>query len=211
MMNAITEIESFPEFDYMSYVNCNNREIHMNEYIDLRMMKHIIDKIDPLLYSYKKDGTEPSQADIKSNITIIKKYYSSAIRVKQSDGSLHPHLAYVPCVYHQKKYPLNKTTIKFGRYYTDEHSLTTLHRVIRHSISKDFYWDIDVKNAHPTFLVWLCKRNGFACDKVEYYINNREKCFQDLLTTYGVEKELAKMDMLAILNGGESKKRYFCS
>lgn len=190
--------------NYNKYMSCNDREIHMKEYIDLRMLKHIVEKIDPALYSMRKDGKEPTPADIKSNHTILKRYYDNCIRVKNEDGSLHPSLAYVDCVYRQKSYPYKKGKINFGRYYTEDHSLINIHRVLRHTISKEYYWDIDVKNAHPTFLVWLCKMNGLACDKVEYYINNRDACFADLYRCYPVvDKEMAKMDMLAILNGGD--------
>ena len=34
--------------------------------------------------------------------------------------------------------------------------------------------DIDMKNAHPVILVYLCKSYGYACPEVQYYVNNRE-------------------------------------
>ena len=34
--------------------------------------------------------------------------------------------------------------------------------------------DIDMKNAHPVTLVYLCKLYGYACPEVQYYVNNRE-------------------------------------
>ena len=34
--------------------------------------------------------------------------------------------------------------------------------------------DIDMKNAHPVLLVYLCKLYSYACPEVQYCVNNRE-------------------------------------
>jgi len=63
-----------------------------------------------------------------------------------------------------------------GRYYAvGGSSLQLLSRGIRHTISKDFYKDIDIVNCHPVLLEWMCKQNNFKCKYLSMYIANREK------------------------------------
>jgi hypothetical protein len=37
--------------------------------------------------------------------------------------------------------------------------------------------DIDMKNAHPVILLYLCKKHNIECSNLEYYINNRDLVF----------------------------------
>ena len=34
--------------------------------------------------------------------------------------------------------------------------------------------DIDMKNAHPTILKWICKKHNIDCPQLSYYVENRE-------------------------------------
>lgn len=36
--------------------------------------------------------------------------------------------------------------------------------------------DLDMANAHPVILRWVCKKHGIICSALEYYINNRDEC-----------------------------------
>ena len=80
-------------------------------------------------------------------------------------------------------------------------SLQGMPREIRHTISKDFYVDIDIVNAHPVILEHLCISNGFGHKSLSYYIENREKIFKTLKKK-GVGREISKSIFLSILNGG---------
>ena len=52
-------------------------------------------------------------------------------------------------------YKQNKS---YGRFYAIKSlSLQNIPREIRHTIAKEYYVDIDIKNAHPEFLLKLCK------------------------------------------------------
>jgi hypothetical protein len=78
-------------------------------------------------------------------------------------------------------------------------SLQSLTREIRHTISKGYYIDIDIKNAHPVILSYLCSLKGFSCEYLNAYILDREKHLQAL----NVDREKAKQVYLALTNGGE--------
>ena len=86
-----------------------------------------------------------------------------------------------------------------GRYYAiGQLSLQTLCREIRHTISSEYYNDIDMVNAHPVFLNQLCKKHDFPCKSLDEYIQNRETLLKEL----NIDRELAKKVYLSLLNGG---------
>jgi len=91
-----------------------------------------------------------------------------------------------------------------GRQFAREgRSLQSLSKEIRHTISGEFYNDIDMSNAHPTILLQYCKKNGLACERIEYYIQNRDACLSELANAYHMVHEQAKQIVLAVTNGGE--------
>jgi hypothetical protein len=54
------------------------------------------------------------------------------------------------------------------------HSLINLSRVFRHTIARDIYWDIDIKNCHPVLLIHHAKKFGVELPRYEDYIVNRD-------------------------------------
>jgi hypothetical protein len=93
---------------------------------------------------------------------------------------------------------------KTGRLYSTTVSLQGCKRSLRHTLAKDLYYDVDVKNAHPVFLVWECGRLGLDCKAVKYYIDNRDKCLATLIKK-GLTRDQGKTLTLSLLNGGLSK------
>ena len=89
-----------------------------------------------------------------------------------------------------------------GRFYAIGYSsnLQRMKRVIRHTISDEFYCDLDMVNAAPTILSWLCKMNDIDCSNLDKYIENREQLISDL----GVERDVGKKIYISIINGGNS-------
>lgn len=69
---------------------------------------------------------------------------------------------------------------------------------IRHTICNGLYKDIDMKNAAPVILQWLCQSKNIKCKTLSYYINNRDKCLAEL----GDNRDSSKQIILAMLNGG---------
>jgi hypothetical protein len=90
-------------------------------------------------------------------------------------------------LWHKKKYNGNKVDVVydfsakckkdgFARVYADKGlSLSTLVREIRNALAADYYWDLDMVNAHPTILLEMCKDKSWVCKHLERYVNNRQK------------------------------------
>ncbi len=81
-------------------------------------------------------------------------------------------------------------------------SLQNMPKAIRHSIANQYYIDVDVKNAHPIFLLYLCKYKGFTCEYLEHYITNRDKCLKDITFNGVYDREQSKNLYLCLTNGG---------
>lgn len=69
---------------------------------------------------------------------------------------------------------------------------------IRHSIAKNYYVDVDIKNCHPVVLAHLCKLRDIDCNYLNKYINNRDECLKEISD----DRDLSKEVMLSLLNGG---------
>ncbi len=62
--------------------------------------------------------------------------------------------------------------------------------------------DIDMKNAHPTILEWLCKKNGILCPNLAYYNSNRD----DILNVFD-DRDTAKEIFLKSVNDDKLNKK----
>ena len=91
-----------------------------------------------------------------------------------------------------------KQTCDKNRYYGDSSCLTYLKKEIRNSIMPKNIKDIDMVNAHPVILNYLCKKNNVDCDILKNYIENREL----ILSSFGEDRKIIKELFLTVLNGG---------
>ena len=91
-----------------------------------------------------------------------------------------------------------KQTSDKNRYYGDSSCLTYLKKEIRNSIMSKNIRDIDMINAHPVILNYLCKKNNIDCNILKNYIENREL----ILSSFGEDRKIIKELFLTILNGG---------
>ena len=57
--------------------------------------------------------------------------------------------------------------------------------------------DIDMVNAHPVILNYLCIKNNVDCNILKNYIENREL----ILSSFGEDRKIIKELFLSILNG----------
>ena len=69
-----------------------------------------------------------------------------------------------------------------GRLYSGS-SIQGLSSKIRGFLFGDITTDIDMKNAHPTILQYLCNLNDIKCPNLTYYIEHRD----ELLIEYGAD------------------------
>ena len=88
-----------------------------------------------------------------------------------------------------------------GRVYAVKgQSLQAITRQIRQVIGTS-YVDIDMVNAHPNLLKFICDENGFPCPILTKYCENRDQFFKDNNLT----KAVGKIVFLAVMNGGTKK------
>ena len=104
------------------------------------------------------------------------------------------------------------TTYKLGKHCKGEflgrfcairsESLQCFPRDIRNALAHKYYWDIDMINAQPTLLVQLCEKNGWVCDALKRYVEQREELLTLICDTCTIERWEAKDRVVAMLFGG---------
>ena len=101
------------------------------------------------------------------------------------------------------KYNFSKTLSTYGRLFPQNPSLACMPREIRNCLAHEKYYDIDMKNAHPTLLSQYCKNNYIRCDILDKYVANRDEILNKICQDSGVDKDEAKQTFLSLLNGGK--------
>jgi len=103
------------------------------------------------------------------------------------------------------KYSFSKQLETYGRLFPLNASLAGLPREIRNTIAGDIYYDVDMKNCHPTLLSQYCAKNSIKCDILDYYVANREAVINSICEEnkhYEVSPSQVKNSILGIINGG---------
>lgn len=133
-----------------------DRFIETREVFNINIANHILEHADvfgPLM-------SKKSYGIVIDPLSLLKKYVQNAV--------FENAMSYENVTYKQNNGK--------GRFYAvGGLSLQLLCRKVRHTISKEYYKDIDVINCHPVLLEWLCKQNNFACKCLSMYIADREK------------------------------------
>ena len=94
---------------------------------------------------------------------------------------------------------------KIGRFFCNSGvGIQSLPRMIRHTICKGLYIDLDFKNAHPTILKTLCENYGIECKYLTKYVNNRDEILNQICQSVQVTKDKAKNIYLCALNGNKT-------
>lgn len=161
----------------------NNQQIQLQEAVDQRKLQYLIDNFDTL--GIKKIFDSADDKDLNSQLTILKKY---AKKIK--DGR-------IPVKYKQND--------NMGRYFAKQGlSLQNLSKTVRHTISGDLYWDIDIDNAHPVILAKYCDDKKIPHENLTDYIENRERLLKKMAKPNGMnlDRTEAKKKILSIMNGG---------
>lgn len=164
-----------------------NRELvfEAKEIFNQHRLKYIIENFEE--FSSQLNSTHVE--DCKKQIAIAKTYLH-----KSKNGMIN-----VKCY----------QTNGHGRMFADQSlSLCNLDRRIRHTIAGDLYYDIDVVNAHPVFLLHLCKLHDIPCANLEFLVNNRDKFFSEIIsrtTKLPVDRETAKRQVLIYTNSEPNK------
>ena len=91
-----------------------------------------------------------------------------------------------------------------GRMYSN--GLQGLPKVFRGALCNDIMTDIDLVNAHPNILLYVCKKQQIACPMLEKYVESRNDILDDFVNDIGITREQAKTYFLKATNSNMSVK-----
>ena len=102
----------------------------------------------------------------------------------------------------------------YGRRFHIEPSLQEICRPIRHSVAKDIYYDVDVKNAHPLFVLKYCEATGFSHPILKEYVEGDREAFLASIIGLKIQKrnedEKGRVSIVdAVIDGRDAAKAYF--
>ena len=165
-----TEDNNLPEEKKME----DKGAMSLTEQVDMNALRTIRDNFQDLwnrvlnkkMKVQVKGGSYKIIKDYKQAYTTINEFYKAKLKTLVV------------------KYKFSAKT-NYGRRFHQTPSLQECPRPIRHTISKDIYYDVDIKNAHPVFLLHLCRSHGFAHPILEQYVDGDREGF--LQTLFGVE------------------------
>lgn len=89
-----------------------------------------------------------------------------------------------------------------GRRFSTGPSLQTFPRCIRNALSRDYYCDLDMENAHPCILEWYCKTNSIPCTMLSEYVKDRTGILKRLQDVMKTDRDSVKKMLLKYINGG---------
>jgi hypothetical protein len=98
----------------------------------------------------------------------------------------------------QKDYKFGKFE-SGGRLYVENGGIQGFQSKIRNFLCGEFYYDFDIKNAHPSILLHICNKFNINAPNLKEYVLNRQK----ILT----ENDLTKTDILIAINRDNNKKK----
>lgn len=110
------------------------------------------------------------------------KFYDKSYSEDENDDDLKKQ--YNKIIKYCKKLIKNNYCIKMdykpstntpkGRLFSEGASLQNIWKKFRGILCNGLYIDIDMKNAHPTILLYICKNNNIKCDNLQQYVSNRD-------------------------------------
>ena len=173
----------FPPKMKTNPISENSRNILLSERVDRLKLNYILVNHEKYLKDVEQKSKNGNIASKNGQLTLLTDYHNNMTE----SGELQVD-------YKQIK--------NFGRYYSEEKlSLQNLSKRIRHTICQEFTYDLDMVNAHPKLLSFYCHVHNIECEFLDYYINNREYCIEEIIKLSGKDRNEVKADILAILNG----------
>jgi hypothetical protein len=133
--------------------------------------------------------------------SLLKTTFNNPFCSKQHKGELEQLGKYYNKInnngYAEIKYCKTNDMEDWGRVFPmNSIGLYSIRRQLRHTLAKNYYVDIDVKNCHPEVLLQLCNKKGVEPKYLKYYANKRDKIFDLLYKLYlnHIESKSEKRD-----------------
>lgn len=86
-----------------------------------------------------------------------------------------------------------------GRIYVKDYGIQSLQKNLRNFLCDEYYYDIDIANAHPCILLHLCKEHGVYTPYLENYVLDRQNVL--------CQNKLFKKDILVAINKDNNKEK----
>lgn len=161
--------------------------MNLVEKVDLRKI-HYLNSLTFKEYKTNVNSSKKTDKDLKVLYDKLKNYCEEMIKGKGEFKRTYHHT-------------LNTPLEAGGRLFCGG-SIQGQPKSIRGFLFGDTTTDIDMKNAHPTILRYICKKNNIDCAELEYYINNRD----EILSKFP-NREEAKSAYLSALNDENLSKK----
>jgi len=131
---------------------------------------------------------KPTSQDIKTWYTILKQFCKTNIKTQGITKRIY-------------SYSLSTPAGLGGRLFCSN-SLQSIWSVYRGLLMRGIGTDIDMSNAHPTILRYICKIHNIHCPQLEYFIQNRDQCLAEFDS-----RNIGKKAYLAAVNSDKYSKR----
>ncbi len=86
-----------------------------------------------------------------------------------------------------------------GRLYVEGGGIQNFQGKVRNYLCGEYYYDFDIKNAHPSIMLHICKKNNIKCNSLNEYVTDRANVLSN--------NELTKKDILVALNRDKNKRK----
>ena len=87
-----------------------------------------------------------------------------------------------------------------ARLYGRRNTMTRISRQCRFYLFKELYYDIDLKNAHPSMLLHYALTNGFQVPELNKYVTNRDAYLKEIAISSNITTSEAKTQLLRTIN-----------
>jgi len=87
-----------------------------------------------------------------------------------------------------------------GRLYGQRNTMTLISRQCRYYLFRDLYFDVDLKNAHPSMLLFYAQSNNIKAPLLEEYVSNREEFLARITSKSEMSRNEAKVQVLRSIN-----------
>ena len=96
---------------------------------------------------------------------------------------------------------------KYGRVYVkDSLGFTGFGKLVRNTMLRHNYVDLDLSNAQIVILREIALKNNIDCDSIEHYCNHRQEVWDEVAAFYNVKPKCAKKLFLLLAFGGTVKR-----
>lgn len=135
-----------------------------------------------------KGLSKPKEKDIRTWFNILQQFCRCNIKTKGITKRIYSYSAKTPAGLGGRLFCGGSIQGVWGKY--------------RGLILRDTTTDVDMVNAHPVILRYICKKHNEPCAELEYYINNRDECLSKFKT-----REAGKKAYLCATNMDKTSKR----